>query len=108
MSFSRAKSIVLLRRFAETMLAAIVGGAIFGLGGGPAGWMSGAIVAVAGMGIFGRATHFPDPLARGLFVLIGITLGGGVTPETLKTMATWPLSLLALAISMALVTAASA
>jgi hypothetical protein len=39
--------------------------------------MSGAIVAVAGLGILGRAMHFPDPLARALFVLIGITLGGG-------------------------------
>ena len=108
MSFSRAKSIVRLRRFAETVLAAIVGGAVFGLAGIPAGWMSGAILAVAGLGILGRTMHFPDPLARGLFVLIGITLGGGVTPETLNTMAAWPLSLLALAISMALVTIASA
>ena len=31
MSFSRAKSIVRLRRFAETILAAIVGGTLFGL-----------------------------------------------------------------------------
>lgn len=108
MSFSRSKSIVRLRRFAETMLAAIVGGVAFGLAGLPAGWMSGAIVAVAGFGIFGRMMYFPDPFARGLFVLIGITLGGAVTPETLKTMAAWPLSLLALSISMALVTAASA
>ena len=108
MSFSRAKSIVRLRRFAETLLAAIVGGAALGLAGIPAGWMSGAIVAVAGLGILGRTMHFPDPLARALFVLIGITLGGGVTPATLNTMAAWPLSLLALVVSIALVTVASA
>jgi len=108
MSFSRAKSIVRLRRFAETMLAAIVGGAALSFAGVPAGWMSGAILAVAGLGLLGRTMHFPDPLARALFVLIGITLGGAVTPETLNTMAAWPLSLLALAISMTLVTVASA
>jgi membrane AbrB-like protein len=108
MSFSRAKSIVRLRRFAETMLAAIVGGTLLGLAGLPAGWMSGAIVAVAGLGLFGRTMYFPDPFARALFVLIGITLGGAVTPETLKTMSAWPLSLLALAISMALVTISAA
>jgi uncharacterized protein len=108
MSFSRAKSIVRLRRFAETMLAAIVGGAALSFAGIPAGWMSGAILAVAGLGLLGRTMHFPDPLARALFVLIGITLGGAVTPETLNTMASWPLSLLALAISMTLVTVASA
>lgn len=90
------------------MLAAIIGGTALGLLGLPAGWMSGAIVAVAGLGLFGRPTYFPDPFARALFVLIGITLGGAVTPETLKTMAAWPLSLLALAMSMALVTIAGA
>lgn len=108
MSFSRARSIVRFRRFAETILAAIIGGAALGLLGLPAGWMSGAIVAVAGLALFGRTTYFPDPVARGLFVLIGITLGGAVTPDTLKTMAAWPLSLFALAISMAIVTISAA
>lgn len=108
MPFSRSKSIVRLRRFAETMLAAAVGGAAFGLAGIPAGWMSGAIVAVAGLGIAGRNMYMPDPFARGLFILIGITLGSAVTPETLSTMAAWPLSLLALAISMTIVTVSAA
>ncbi len=108
MSFSRSKTIVRLRRFAETMLAAVVGGAAFGFAGVPAGWMSGAIVAVAGLGIAGRTMYLPDWFARGLFIMIGITLGSAVTPETLNTMAAWPLSLLALAISMGLVTASAA
>lgn len=108
MSFSRAKSLIRLRRFGETMLAATVGGGIFGLLGLPAGWMSGAILAVTGLGLFGRPMLMPEWFARGLFIVIGITLGGAVTPETLHTMSAWPLSLLALAISMSLVTIAAA
>ena len=50
----------------------------------------------------------PAPLARVVFVLIGISLGGAVTPETLKGVATWPLSVVLLCIGMICATFGSA
>src|SRR5262249_4230920 len=46
----------------------------------------------------GRPMRVPLPLARVCFVLIGILLGAVVTPETLRGMATWPLSILLLSL----------
>ena len=108
MSFSRSKLLIRLRRFAETLVLAGVGGAVLGLAGLPAGWLSGAILAVSVAALSGRPMLVPDPFARVVFVLLGITLGAAVTPETVATMATWPLSLVALALSMAMVTFAAA
>ena len=50
------------------------------------------MIAVAIAALAGRPMAMPAPLARVVFVLIGISLGGAVTPETLKGVATWPLS----------------
>ena len=62
----------------------------------PVGWLSGAMICVAVAALAGRPMHVPAPLARVIFVLIGISLGGAVTPETLKGVATWPLSVVLL------------
>src|SRR5262245_29853897 len=104
MSFSRSKLIVQLRRFVETMLAAAIGGGIAGFAGLPAGWLSGAILAVSVVALSGRAVFVPGAFAQVVFVSLGITLGASVTPETIATMAAWPLSLVALSFSMILVT----
>ncbi len=108
MSFSRAKLLVRLRRFAETLGLAALGGTALGLAGLPAGWLSGAILAVSIAALAGRPVFVPDPFAKVVFVLLGVTLGAAVTPETIATMATWPLSLVALVIAMTAITAASA
>jgi hypothetical protein len=89
----------------ETALIAAIGGAILGLAGFPAGWLAGAILFVAGAALAGRPMHVPLPIARVFFLAIGITLGGVVTPETLKGIAAWPLSIAALAVAMLCVTA---
>lgn len=94
-----------LRRFAETLAVGAAGGATLGLLGFPAGWMSGSIVAVTVCAIAGRPVYFPDRLAMVVFVTIGMSLGAAVTPETLDRIAAWPLSLAALAVSMAILTA---
>ena len=70
-----------------------MGGAALGLAGVPAGWLSGSILAVAGAALAGRPMFIPTLLMRAIFILIGISLGAVVTPETLHGMATYPLSI---------------
>jgi membrane AbrB-like protein len=98
----------LLRRLAETLVIAAVGGAALGLPGFPAGWLSGAIIAVTVAALMRRPVVIPDMLARICIVAVGISLGGAVTPETLARMAAWPASLVALSLAMVAVTVAVA
>ena len=46
----------------------------------------------------------PPQVGRVVYVMLGISLGSSVTPETVATMVTWPLSMLALTIAMVAVT----
>ena len=96
--------LILFRRFAETLAYAAVGAAAFGLAGLPAGWLSGAIVGVSAAALSGRQVFVPPQVGRIVYVILGISLGSSVTPETVATMVTWPLSMLALAIAMTAVT----
>ena len=95
----------LFRRFSETLVYAGVGGATLGLAGLPAGWLSGAIVGVSAAALSGRKVFVPPQIGRIVYVILGISLGSSVTPETVATMVTWPLSMIALAIAMIGVTA---
>lgn len=89
-----------LQKLGETLLIGAIGGAILTFVGMPAGWLSGSMIAVAIAALAGRPMAMPVPLARIIFVLIGISLGGAVTPETLKGVATWPLSVVLLCAGM--------
>jgi membrane AbrB-like protein len=95
-------------RVAETLMIATVGGAILGLARFPAGWLSGAILAVTVAALMRRPMVIPAPLGRACIVAVGISLGSAVTPATLMRMAAWPASLVALALAMIAVTAAVA
>ena len=70
----------------------------------PAGWLSGAIVGVSAAALAGRPMFVPPQVGRAVYVILGISLGSSVTPETVATMVTWPLSMLALTIAMIAVT----
>jgi membrane AbrB-like protein len=93
-----------LRHFAETLGYASVGAAALGLAGLPAGWLSGAIVGVSAAALAGRHPFVPPQVGRIVYVVLGISLGSSVTPETVATMVTWPLSMLALTVAMVAVT----
>lgn len=84
----------------ETLAVAAAGGIALGLLGMPAGWLSGAILAVAAAALAGRPMQIPTPFMRALLVLIGISLGAVVTPATLNGMATYPLSIAVLIVAM--------
>ena len=90
---------VVLRRVAETLAFAAAGGLTLGLLGMPAGFLSGSILAVAAAALAGRPMLIPLPLMRVLVVLIGISLGAVVSPETLRGMASYPLSIAALVLA---------
>jgi membrane AbrB-like protein len=81
------------RDVGETLVFAAIGGLTFGLLGLPAGYLSGSILLVGCAALAGRPMRIPPPFMRVLLVLIGISLGAVVTPETLRGMATYPLSI---------------
>lgn len=91
-------------RVLETLAYATVGGAVLGLPGFAGGWMSGAILSTTAVALMGRPLHVPRPLAHFMFVALGISLGGAVTPDTISRMSSWPLSLVVLLASMTVVT----
>ena len=69
---------------AETLLIAFAGGFVFDLARVPAGWMAGAMVAVAIAALAGRPMQMPTLLARAFFIALGITVGGIATPDTVR------------------------
>jgi hypothetical protein len=84
---------------AETLAIGAAGGTAFTLLGVPAGLVSGSVLAVASAALAGRPTRVPMWLARVCFVLIGMLLGAVVTPETLRGLTAWPLSVALLSVS---------
>jgi uncharacterized protein len=82
-----------LTETAETLIIALAGGAAFTLLGFPAGLISGSVLAVAAAALLGRPVKVPAALARACYVLIGILLGAVVTPQTLKGLTSWPVSI---------------
>lgn len=96
----RPSRLVMMRRLAETLIIATAGGAAFGLLGLPAGWLSGAILFTAAAALARRPIHIPQPFARVIFVVLGISLGAAVTPDVVSRIVTWPLSMAALALAM--------
>jgi len=91
---------VRVRHVAETLAFAALGGGIFGWVGVPAGFLSGSILAVAGAALAGRPMRLPSPAAQAIYVVIGISLGAVVTPETLHGIATYPASIAVLVLAM--------
>ena len=94
-------------RLAASLLAAVAGGAVVGGMGAPAGWLSGAMLGVAALAAGGGAAPLPRALQRFTVLLAGVGIGTGLTPATLPTLARYPVSLVALALAIAAMTAAS-
>ena len=89
----------LLGRVAETMLIATAGALLFLWIRFPAALICGSTLAVALAALAGRPVTVPGPLARVLFILIGITLGSVVTPVTLHGIVDWPISIALISVS---------
>jgi membrane AbrB-like protein len=96
-----------LRRLAETLAIGAVGGIIFQRLGLPAGLVSGSIVAASLASLLGRPLAVPNDLTRVVLVIVGIALGSVVTPETLKGITTYPLSIAILSLAIPAMTGAT-
>src|SRR4051812_44387729 len=95
-------------RAVETLAIAAACGLTLNWAGFPAGLVTGSLLGVAIAALCGRPVHIPVPLARIISVVVGISLGAVVTPDTLKGLAAFPLSVLVLAIStLCMITATS-
>lgn len=92
-----------LRTVAGTLALAVAGGFAFWICGFPAPWLAGGAVAVAAGAMRGLPIGVPDWLRDTAFVFLGLSMGASVTPETVAALARWPLSLLALAVCVALI-----
>ena len=87
-------------RVAATLAAGLAGGLAFHLAGLPAPWLSGAMVAVAVPVTFGWRPVLPDALRDAGMLLAGLAMGSAITPEMLRSLERYPLSLARLAVSM--------
>ena len=92
---------------AATAFAALAGGGLVGGLGAPAGWLSGAMMGVAGLAALRAAAPLPKPVQRLAILLAGVGMGSGLTPATLHTLARYPLSLALLAAAVVAMTATS-
>lgn len=77
-----------------TIACGSVGSAGFLWLGVPGGAISGAMVVVTLMTVFGLASRIEGPLRLAAMIASGVTLGAAVTPETLRGVVTYPISLL--------------
>src|SRR5260370_30982758 len=89
---------------AQSLLIGAIGGFLFNAAKFPAGWLAGSMVFAAAAALAGRPIQVPSALARLCSVVLGIAIGGVVTPETLRGMMTWPLSIAMVAVSVAAAT----
>src|SRR6478672_1803593 len=95
-------------RTVETLAYGCAGAMLLTWLGFPAGLVTGSLLGVATAALLGRPVHIPVPLSRVLSVVVGISLGAVVTPDTLKGLAAFPLSVLVLAVStLCMITATS-
>jgi uncharacterized protein len=93
-----------LRRTIETLLIAAAGGILFNLAHFPAGWIAGSMVFSAAAALAGRPLGLPNNLARGFYIVLGISIGAVATPKTVLGMTTWPVSIAAVTVAMGCVT----
>lgn len=92
---------------ALTLVISTAGGGVATLLGLPAGWLMGGALAVTIAAMAGAPILLPDSLRNVIFVLIGMSMGASVAPDSLSLLASWPISLVALAIELIVIVAAT-
>jgi membrane AbrB-like protein len=97
-----------LRQLAETLTIAAFGGTLAQRLGVPVGFLSGSMLFVAAAAIAGRPMYVPNPLARALYVVMGMSIGSVVTPQTVAGISAWPVSIATLAVAMLAIMAITA
>ncbi|MHA6729259.1 AbrB family transcriptional regulator [Devosia sp. A369] len=85
------------------LLISSFGGWIATLLGLPAGWLMGGALAVTAAAMAGVNISLPDWLRDVTFVLIGMSMGASVAPDSLTLIASWPISLAGLVLELVLI-----
>jgi uncharacterized protein len=93
-----------LLRTSETLLIAATGGILFNLANFPAGWIAGSMIFTAAAALAGRQLGLPNNLARGFYIVLGMSIGAVASPKTVLGVTTWPLSIAAVSVAMGAVT----
>src|SRR5258706_13333437 len=86
----------------RNLALAAAGGALATPAGVPASWLTGGMIAVAIASLCGLSTRLPLRVFEAVMLVIGISLGNGITPRFLAEIGSWPLSLAGLAVSVVL------
>lgn len=84
-------------------MAATAGSAVFSLVGAPAAWLTGSMFVTACIVLRGISVPVPRQLREFAFLLIGTFMGSSVSPDLLARIATWPVTLGLLALSVPVV-----
>jgi len=94
-------------RTGVTVVIATAGGFAAQATGMPAGWLMGGAVATAAVALGGVKLAMPNWLRDIAFILTGMSMGTNVARDSMSLLAQWPVSLIALAIELAIVIAAT-
>lgn len=85
---------------AATLAVAFAGGGLFAFLGVPAGWMAGALVFCALASMLGMPVGMNRWVRDGIFMVLGTSMGSAVTPASLQSLPTWPVSMSLLILSL--------
>jgi membrane AbrB-like protein len=92
---------------AESLLIGTFGGFLFDAAKFPAGWLAGSMAFAAAAALAGRTVYVPATVTRAASIVMGIAIGGAVTPDTVRGIATWPVSIAMVAVSVVATTLAT-
>jgi hypothetical protein len=79
------------------------GAVALGLLGVPGGWIAGAMIVVAGAALSGVQVAVAPRMRDFGFLAIGISMGSGVTPETVARLPSWPITLVLVMLTIPLI-----
>ncbi|MCK0196069.1 AbrB family transcriptional regulator [Ancylobacter sp. 6x-1] len=95
-----------LSRLFVTLAIAAAGGTLFAWIGMPAGWLSGALVATAVAALGGLPVGIPSLVRQATFIVLGTSMGSAISPDTLRGITSWPVTMLVLLASVPVMMAA--
>lgn len=96
-----------IANLSATLAVAAAGALGFFALGLPAPWLVGSVIVVSGFALAGLVKPVPRRFRDVIFVLLGASMGSAVTPETVAGVLKWPGSMVALAVAVAAMLAAS-
>lgn len=91
----------------ETIAIAALGGGLFSALGLPGGLITGSMFAVAVAGLLGRPVDLSVPIGNLVLIVLGMSLGSIVSPEILRQIGHYPITVFLLAVATCVTTAVS-